>query len=87
MFEEYRKESESNLKTNEGINQRLNRSIQAEGAFSKIKDGLGYDRFRHRSMKKVVADIIMVAMGINLNKLHIKILNDQTGVIEYKKTA
>lgn len=86
-FEKYRKESEANVESEVGIEHRLNRSIQAEGAFSKIKDGLGYVRFRHKSMKKIVADTIMVAMGINLNKLHIKILNGQNGVIEYKKTA
>ena len=86
-FEEYRKESEKNIESEEGINQRINRSIQSEGAFSKIKDGLGYERFRHRGMKKIVADIIMASMGININKLHRKILAGQKGIIEYKKTA
>ena len=86
-FEEYRKESETNIATAEGINQRINRSIQAEGAFSKIKDGLGYDRYRHKSMRKIIADTIMVAMGVNLNKLHIKILKGQIDIIEYKKVA
>jgi len=38
-------------------------------------------------MKKIVADMIMVAMAINLNKLHNKIQNNQTGIIEYKKAA
>lgn len=86
-FELYRYRSAHNIASEEGINHRLNRSIQAEGAFSKIKDGLRYDRFRHRSMKKTVSDMILVAMGINLNKLHSKIQSAQTGVIEYKKTA
>ncbi|SCZ82046.1 transposase, partial [Acidaminobacter hydrogenoformans] len=57
------------------------------GAFSKVKDGLAYDRFRRRGMKKIVADMMMVAMAINLNKLHSKIQNNQTGIIEYKKAA
>ena len=86
-FEAYRKQSAANIATEEGINERVNRSIQAEGAFSKVKDGLAYDRFRRKGMKKIVADMIMVAMGINLNKLHSKILNNQTGVIKYKKAA
>lgn len=86
-FETYRKQSAANIATEDGINERLNRSIQAEGAFSKVKDGLAYDRFRRRGMKKIVADMIMVAMGINLNKLHSKIQNNQTGIIEYKKVA
>ena len=55
--------------------------------FSKLKDGLKYDRFRHRGMKGVISDITLMAIGINLNKLHLKMIKDQTGVIEYKKVA
>lgn len=86
-FEAYRNQSSENIASEEGINERLNRSIQAEGAFSKVKDGLAYDRFRRRGMKKIVADMMMVAMAINLNKLHSKNQNNQTGIIEYKKAA
>ncbi len=86
-FEKYREESNHNIKTSEGIKQRMNRSIQAEGMFSKLKDGLKYDRFRHKGMKKIVSDLALVAIGMNLNKLHVKILKNQTGIIEYKKTA
>lgn len=86
-FENYRAQSYNNITSDEGIIQRVNRSIQAEGMFSKLKDGLRYDRFRHRGMKSVVSDITLMAIGINLNKLHAKIIKNQTGVIEYKKTA
>lgn len=86
-FELCRQQSEENLKTNEGINHRINRSIQAEGVFSKLKDGLGYKRFRHRSMKSIVADVTLMALGINLNKLHSKMLNNQKKIIAYKKMA
>lgn len=86
-FERYRQESYLNLTTDEGINQRLNRSIQAEGMFSKLKDGLRYDRFRHKGMKKIEFDLTLMAVGINLNKLHSKHLKGQVGVIEYKKMA
>ena len=86
-FQNYRKQSNHNITTEEGIIQRINRSIQAEGMFSKLKDGLKYDRFRHRGMKGVVSDITLMAIGINLNKLHSKMTKDQTGVIEYKKVA
>lgn len=84
-FEKYRSESYMNITTEEGINQRLNRSIQAEGMFSKLKDGLRYDRFRHKGMKKIVSDLTLMAIGINVNKLHSKLLKGQVGVIEYKK--
>lgn len=86
-FEKYRKESETNITTEEGINHRINRSIQAEGAFSKIKDGLGYDRFRHKGMKSTISNLRLAAIGVNINKLHIKLLNGMEGIIEYKKSA
>ena len=86
-FEKYRNQSSHNITTEEGIIQRINRSIQAEGMFSKLKDGLKYDRFRHRGMKGIISDITFMAIGINLNKLHAKIIKNQTGVIEYKKVA
>ena len=76
-----------NITTDEGIKQRMNRSIQAEGMFSKLKDGLKYDRFRHKGMKRIVSDLALMSIGINLNKLHSKLLKGQEGVIEYKKTA
>ncbi len=82
-----RKESAFNISTEEGIDERINRSIQAEGVFSKLKDGLRYDRFRHRGLKSVVSDIELVALGINLNKLHNKIQKGQTEIIRYRKPA
>lgn len=87
VFDQQRKQSEANILSEAGVNQRINRSIQAEGAFAKMKDGVGYTRFRHRSMNKVVADMVLVALGLNLNKLHSKSLKNQTGIIEYQKTA
>ncbi|WP_229775435.1 transposase [Anaerosalibacter bizertensis] len=59
-FENLRKESEQNITTKEGITERLNRSIQAEGIFSYIKSGMRYLRFRHRSMEKIVAEMKML---------------------------
>lgn len=86
-FEQFRKESYDNITSDGGIVERTNRSIQAEGAFSKLKDGLEYDRFRHRGMKKVVSDMTLMALAINLNKLQSKIQKRQDGVILYKKIA
>lgn len=86
-FDSYRAESQRNITSARGVIHRMNRSIQAEGMFSKLKDGLQYDRFRHRGMTRVVSDITLMALGINLNKLHAKMINDQKGVIEYKKVA
>ena len=84
-YEKHRKESYDNITSEEGIEERTNRSIQAEGQFSKMKCRMEYDRFRHRGMTKTVADIILMALGINLNKLHSKLKKNQQGVIHYKK--
>ena len=86
-FEKYRQESYENITSEDGIIQRVNRSIQAEGMFSKLKDGQGYDRFRHRGLDNAVADVTLMAIGININKLHSKIKKQQEGVILYKKSA
>ena len=42
-FQKYREKSLKNITSDQGIEERLNRSIQAEGAFSKIKSGLNYN--------------------------------------------
>lgn len=84
-FQAYREESEANCKSLEGINHRINRSIQAEGAFSYLKDGLQYDRFRHKGMKKIVSDLELMSIGINLNTLLSKLKNGKTGLTYYKK--
>lgn len=86
-FIRYREESYKNIISEEGIIERLNRSIQAEGMFSKIKEGLEYQRFRHRGLKSVMCDITLLILGINLNQLHNKLKKKQEGIIRYKKVA
>lgn len=56
-FQKYRKESLENIISDQGIEERLNRSIQAEGAFSKIKSGLNYNRFHHRGKENIISEI------------------------------
>lgn len=85
LFESLRRQSQENMDSDEGIEERLNRSIQAEGAFSKMKDGMKFERFSHRRMDKVVASTILVAMEINLNKLDSKIRNSMSNIIRYRK--
>lgn len=56
--------------------------------FSKLKEGLSYDRFRHRGLSAVICDIRLIALGMNLNQLHRKLLSEQTRIIiKYKKSA
>lgn len=52
-----------------------------------MKEGLEYDRFRHRGLNGVLCDINLLVLGINLNKLHKKLLNNQYEIIKYTKAA
>lgn len=83
-FQKYREESLKNIRSDQGIEERINRSIQAEGAFSKIKSGLNYNRFHHRGKENIISEICLLSMGLNLNKLASKIENKNLGIIKYK---
>lgn len=83
-FQKYREESLKNIKSDQGIEERLNRSIQAEGAFSKIKSGLNYNRFHHRGKENIISEICLLSIGLNLNKLASKIKNKNLEIIKYK---
>lgn len=84
-FENLRKESEENITTKEGIIERLNRSIQAEGIFSYIKSGMQYMRFKHRSMEKIISEMELLSIGINIKKYSNKIKSNKLGFIKYKE--
>lgn len=86
-FEKYRDISQQNITTPLGIDLRLNRSIQAERSFSKQKDGLDYDRFRHTGIKSIAAEMNLMALAININKLQARRMTGQTGVVEYNKAS
>ncbi|MDU2201852.1 MAG: transposase [Anaerococcus hydrogenalis] len=83
-FQKYRKESLENISSDQGIEEIINRSIQAEGAFSKIKSGLNYKRFRHRGKANITSEICLLSMALNLNKLASKIENKDLKIIKYK---
>jgi len=84
IFQKYRKESLENISSDQGIEERINRSIQAEGAFSKIKSGLNYNRFHHRGKSNIISEICLLSMALNLNKLASKIENKNLELIKYK---
>ena len=83
-FNEFRKESLENISTLEGINERINRSIQAEGVFSKLKEGLGYSRFKHKGLKNIVGELNLMALAINLNTLTNKVINGDYSLTRYE---
>ena len=83
-FQKYREESLKNITSDQGIEERINRSIQAEGAFSKIKSGLNYNRFHHRGKENIKSEISLLSIALNLNKLASKIENKNLEIIKYK---
>jgi Transposase and inactivated derivatives len=68
-----------------GVMLRINRSIQSEGAFGVIKQNYAFRQFLLRGGKKVFVEILLVAMGYNVNKLHAKIQQHRTGKQLFEK--
>ena len=67
------------ITSEKGVLLRMNRSIQSEGAFGVIKQDYGFRQFLLRGNKKVLTEILLVAMAYNINKLHAKIQQNRTG--------
>ena len=68
----FHKEVLHNLNSVHGALLRMNRSIQAEGAFGIIKWNRSYKRARRRGLKGVILEISMISCGFNLHKYHLK---------------
>ena len=62
----------NNLNSIHGALLRMNRSIQAEGAFGIIKWDRAYSRVRRRGLKSVILEIAIISCGFNLHKYHLK---------------
>lgn len=69
QLQKYIQESQTNLLSIEGIEMRVNRSIQVEGAFGIIKQNFLYDRFRRRKLDKINVEFMLVCLGVNIRKL------------------
>ncbi len=69
----YHEEVIRNLNTIQGAYLRMNRSIQAEGAFGTIKWNKSYERIRRRGIKSVKLEIGLISCGFNLHKYHLKV--------------
>ena len=78
-FVEKRTECLDRITSEEGIQLRINRSIQAEGSFSETKDGMGFRRYLSTGIRNVTMESVIIAMAHNINKLHVKIQNGRTG--------
>ena len=78
-FERQRQESLANITSEEGAMLRMNRSIQAEGAFAVIKEDRGFRRFLCRGTENVLAESVLMAVSQNIAQLHRRIQNGKTG--------
>lgn len=64
-----KQEAQQNLLSPKGIELRVNRSIQVEGAFGIEKYDQGYNRIRRRGLKNVSTEMMLYFFGLNLRKL------------------
>ena len=65
----FKQEAFENLLTPKGIEMRVNRSCQVEGAFGVIKEDMNYTRLRRTSMEKVETEFMLTYLGYNIRKL------------------
>lgn len=68
----YQKEARDNLKSSLGIELRIQRSIQVEGAFGVLKEDFKFRRFKRRGIKNVKLEFMLLSIGYNLSKYHNK---------------
>jgi len=68
----FQKESRENLESDEGIELRIQRSIQVEGTFGVLKEDFRFRRFRRRGIQNVKFEFLLLAIGYNLSKYHNK---------------
>ena len=71
-FWEKRQQSLENITSERGIQLRMNRSIQVEGAFGLIKNDFGFRRFLTTGKKNVRIELFFLALGFNLKKRWMK---------------
>lgn len=79
-FYELRKESQDNITTDFGKQLRVNRSIQAEGAFGVIKQNYSFRRFLCRGKSNIKTEFTLLAIAYNFKKLAAKISQNRLGI-------
>lgn len=71
-FAEFREASLKRITTEEGKLLRVNRSIQAEGAFGQLKHNRGFIRFLTAGSVKVACELFLLAISQNIRKAIVK---------------
>ncbi len=83
-FERQRKECLERITSDEGIRLRVNRSIQAEGAFALWKEDGAFRQFLCRGQANVYAESVLMAIAQNIDNLHRRIQNGKLGMHLYE---
>ena len=86
-FMDMRAESYANITSTRGIMLRMNRSIQAEGAFGAMKEDMDFRRFLMRGKENIMVEFHLLCLGFNINKFHNKAKNGLRGQLLYSKNA
>ena len=85
-FQEQRAKALARITSPEGIELRVNRSIQAEGAFAQTKGNLSFRRFLSRGRKNILVEAMLLAMAHNMSCLHHKIQAGKEGLYLFPVT-
>ena len=86
-FERQRKECLNRIVSEEGIQLRVNRSIQAEGAFALWKEDQKFRQFLCRGQANVYAESVLMAIAQNIGNLHRRIQAGRLGHHLYEVNA
>jgi transposase len=84
-FLRQRQHAKEQIASQEGTLLRINRSIQVEGAFAVIKEDYAFRRFLTRGTENVRTEMLLMAMGYNLFRLHCKIQSGRSRQILFQK--
>lgn len=68
-FQKYKNQAKENLLSPKGIEMRVNRSIQNEGAFGTLKQDMNNSRFRRISLSKTTTEFMLNVLGYDVGKL------------------
>ena len=85
-FERQRKECLERIISDEGVRLRVNRSIQAEGAFALWKEDQKFRQFLCRGQSNVYAESVLMAIAQNIGNLHRRIQAGRLGHHLYEVT-
>lgn len=68
-YQKMKNDVTKNLLSPKGIEMRVNRSSQVEGAFGVIKQDMDYERARRRGLESVSLEFMLTCLGYNIRKL------------------